>query len=91
MLYIVNYSLNNATRNYQDFIATLNNLGDDRLQIFDRAWLVYQREGNATLLANNLRQQLDPIDRLFVVEITQRDRNGWMNRNVWDWANAHNN
>lgn len=91
MLFIVNYSINSQTRGPQGLVAALNALGDARLQIFGNTWLLHTVRERAVDIQRVLQMQIDPADRVFVAEITHMQRNGWMNRNVWEWANQHDN
>ena len=41
----------------------------------------------AQKIYDTLRPQIDENDLLFIVDITGRNRQGWLSKTVWTWLN----
>ena len=44
-------------------------------------------KGLAQNVYNSLRPQIDENDLLFIVDITDRNCQGWLSKTVWTWLN----
>lgn len=91
MLLSICVESNNRLRDYSTLEPAIAGLGEAR-QVVRWTWLLHPRVPDMTAVVATVRQHIDnDIDRLFVAEITGRRLDGWLRRDLWDWANDNNN
>ena len=52
-------------------------------------WLISTVKGLQEVSAE-LKKHLDDNDNLLVVDVTGRNRAGWLTKRAWDWMSSHN-
>jgi hypothetical protein len=60
------------------------NLALDWIKYSETSWLVYSTSDVATWMTR-LKPLAEPDGRLFICELNVKNRNGWMNKNFWEW------
>lgn len=72
-------------QSYADLYEAIKSVGDSR-HIVESVWLVKVDDPkNARDLYQAIRPHIVDTERLFIVEITGQDRQGWMGRSMWTW------
>ena len=89
MLCLISYDLKIIGQDYSSLYSAINRLGEC-CHILDSTWVV-KTNFNVNEVSSYLRQAIDENDRLFVVDISERDRRGWLVQEMWDWMNQHDN
>lgn len=87
MLYMITYDLYRPQQDYAGLFAAIQAEGA-ALRCLQSVWLL-QTNTDINLLQTRLMTHIAANDRVILVDITQRPRNGWMNRNVWTWMQQH--
>lgn len=85
-VYSVSYDLNKAGQNYKDLIAEIKSF-NGYCKVMDSYWFVCSN-GNASAISERLKKHMDNNDSLLVIE-TSTNRQGWLNKDIWDWLKQH--
>lgn len=83
-IFLITYDLKRLGQNYTELYDTLKSLGDWSHPL-ESVWAVKVENSSAGEIYRAVRPKLDDGDRLFVVEITGADRNGWLPKSFWTW------
>lgn len=83
MLYMITYDLYRPQQNYAGLFAAIQAEGP-ALRCLQSVWLL-RTNVDINMLQTRLMPNIDGNDRILIVDITHRPRNGWMNRNIWTW------
>ena len=85
MVLIVNYALNNRSRNYTPLFEAIKNNSVQWWHYLESTWVV-----NTNLSANDfafrLLSHIETTDHLLVARLT-REHQGWLPKEAWDWLN----
>ena len=87
MLYLITYDLYRPQQDYTRLFSVIQSQGV-ALRCLQSVWLLQTNTDVDTIQAS-LQGAIDQTDRILVVDITQKRRNGWMNRNIWEWMTQH--
>ncbi len=60
------------------------NLALDWFKYDKNNWIVYSTSSMEKLMTR-YKPLVEPSGSLFICEINIKNRNGWMNKNFWDW------
>ena len=90
MLYLITYDLKNPGKNYNELYDAIKQLGRAWWHYMDSVWLV-QTQLSVDDCNNSLRPFIDNNDFIFVVDITNQARQGWLPEKAWNWIREHNN
>ena len=90
MLYLITYDLKNPGKNYNELYDGIKQLGRAWWHYMDSVWLI-QTQLSVDDCNNNLRPFMDNNDYIFVVDITNQARQGWLPEKAWNWIREHNN
>ena len=83
MLYLIAYDLKTPARDYAALYQTIKSF-ETWWHYLESTWIV-KTARNLDDVVELLHKQIDSNDRLFVVDISQSKRNGWLPRKAWDW------
>lgn len=86
--FLITYDLKKPGQSYSELYEAIKNIGDWQHPL-ESTWIV-RVTGNFTFAQNiyeKLRPKIDENDLLFIVEITDQDRQGWLSKTVWTWFN----
>lgn len=83
--YIISYDLKVPGRDYTSLYDAIKSYNDWRHPL-ESTWLLYTTE-NADQISSKLRASgnMDNSDLLFVCELNIKDRQGWLDKEVWNW------
>lgn len=87
MLYIISYDLKLPGRDYTAVYETIKGLGP-WCHYLDSTWVV-QSNLSIKQVVDRIKENMDNNDYLFVVDITHKDRNGWLPSDAWKWLREH--
>ena len=85
-VYSVSYDLNKEGQNYKDLIAEIKSF-NGYCKVRDLYWFVCST-GNASTVSERLKKHMDNNDSLLVME-TSTNRQGWLNKDIWEWLKQH--
>lgn len=85
---LITYDLNNPGQKYEQLHEKIKAYGT-WAKLMESAWIVSGPSLSAQKVYDNLGRVLDRSDRVFVVDITGEDRQGWLNQATWDWIRKH--
>ena len=83
--FLVTYDLKRPGQNYSDLYDAIKSEGDWQHPL-ESIWAVKTGTSvSARTLYKRLRSYIDEKDSLFIVEITDQDRQGWLDKPFWTW------
>ena len=83
--FLVTYDLKIPGQNYSDLYDAIKSEGDWQHPL-ESIWAVKTGISvSAGTLYERLRPLIDENDSLFIVEITDQDRQGWLAKSFWTW------
>jgi hypothetical protein len=83
MILHISYDLRKPGRNYNDLYDTIKSAPSWE-HAMDSLWFIKTNE-SVDVWSDRLRQVMDQNDWLFVVDITGKNRHGWMKKSIWKW------
>lgn len=91
-VFLVTWNLNNERSNYSqarkvfiDHLERYTNVKDAGLESV--RWI--SSTNTAGQVYEDLASKLDRNDRVFVTQVAPGTHQGWLDKAVWDWINAH--
>lgn len=86
--FLITYDLNAPGKNYSELYEAIKNLGSWQHPL-ESAWVIQTSQVyDANAIYGRLRPQIDDTDLLFIVEITEMERQGWMPKSFWEWMKS---
>lgn len=83
--FLITYDLKRPGQNYSDLYDAIKSEGDWQHPL-ESIWAVKTGISvSAGTLYERLRPLIDENDSLFIVEITDQDRQGWLDKPFWTW------
>ncbi len=89
-IFLVTYDLKRPEQNYSDLYDAIKSEGDWQHPL-ESMWTL--KTGDSVLantIYEHLRPCIDENDSLFIVEITDKDRQGWLAESFWEWLKESN-
>lgn len=83
MIYIITYDLKTEDKDYATLFDGIKSLGDN-FHVLGSTWLL-SSDLPVNNLAEQIRRHMDEKDNLFVVNITGKERQGWLPKTAWQW------
>lgn len=86
--FLITYDLKKPGQNYNELYDAIKSCGEWQHPL-ESTWVV--KMGSlitANDLYNHLRPKIDDGDFLFIVDITNQDRQGWMVKSFWEWIKS---
>jgi hypothetical protein len=87
--YVISYDLKIPGRDYTSLYDAIKSYNEWQHPL-ESTWIVFSsdtaNEISAKLRANG---NMDNSDLLFVCALDIRDRQGWLDKSVWDWIKIH--
>lgn len=88
MLYMISYDLRTPGRDYSSLHESIKSFGV-WWHYLESTWIVKTSQ-SVLQVSELLRQRLDVNDSLIVVDITGKERDGWLPQKAWDWIRENN-
>ena len=89
-IFLVTYDLKRPGQNYSDLYDAIKSEGDWQHPLESMWTLKTDNSVLARTLYKRLRPYIDEKDNLFIVEITDQDRQGWLAKSFWTWLKENN-
>ena len=86
--YLVTYDLLTANKDYKALYEQIKSY-EFWWHHMESIWLISTIRRLEEVSAA-LKKHLDDNDNLLVVDVTGRNRAGWLTRKAWDWMTVHN-
>lgn len=83
MIFLITYDLNAPGKDYNPLYDKIKSLGDN-FHPLESTWFLESHD-TAHKISESLRTVMDENDSLFVVEITNMPRQGWLPKTAWEW------
>lgn len=83
MIHLISYDLNKKGQNYDALYEQIKT-ASDYCHMMESVWLI-STSYNVEYWSDKLRKVMDNNDLLFVVDITEQKRNGWLRGDVLRW------
>jgi hypothetical protein len=89
MIYLITYDLNTEGKDYNALYDKIKSLGEC-FHPLESVWFLQPfHYSDVNTVTEQLRTTMDSNDNIFVVEITDKSRQGWLPKTAWDWLKAH--
>lgn len=88
MIILITYDLKQPDRNYEALYESIKRCGDTWWHYLDSIWLV-KTELAPSQCFDRIRPNIDDNDSLFIVEITGKQRQGWLPKDAWEWIKSN--
>ncbi len=89
MLYMISYDLKSPGRDYTTLYEAIKSFGV-WWHYLGSTWIIKTSQ-SVSQVSELIRQRLDTNDYLIVVDITGKERDGWLPQKAWDWIRDNNN
>lgn len=84
-IFLITYDLKKPGQNYNEFYETIKGCGEWQHPL-ESTWVVKVGSNySSNDIYNQLRPRIDDGDLMFVVDITDQDRQGWLAKTFWEW------
>lgn len=87
MIYLITYDLNKDGQDYTALYDKIKSLGQC-FHPLESVWFLKSTE-NVNAVTEQLRASMDNNDHIFVVEISNQKRQGWLPKTAWEWLKEH--
>lgn len=88
-LYLITYDLNAEGKDYTGLYQKIKEIAPQAwVHPMESIWCIKVPDTDfpqANFIFDKLKPFIDSNDNLFVVEITGKDRQGWMSKSFWSW------
>ena len=88
MIYLISYDLiKSAERDYTPVYEAIKSIGH-WWHYLESSWIV-DTDRDVNYVVDTIHAEMRQGDRLFVVQIDNQSRNGWLPKDAWDWIRTH--
>jgi hypothetical protein len=88
MVYLITYDLNTEGKDYNALYDKIKSLGQC-FHPLESVWFLQSAYYDVNTISEQLRTTMDNNDHIFVVEITNKPRQGWLPKTAWEWLRTH--
>jgi len=85
MVLIINFALKNQSKNYSPFFEAIKSCGA-WWHFLDSTWIV-STQYSADKVSNHLQQFIDTSTDYLLVARLQKEYEGWLPQDAWNWLN----
>ena len=86
--YIITYDLKVPGRDYASLYSAIKNAAEWQHPL-ESVWILYTYK-TADQLFEEIHPTMDNSDLLFISEISNDNRQGWMAKSCWEWMKSKN-
>ena len=86
--YLISYDLLTANKDYAPLYAAIKTF-DASWHHLESVWIVLTSK-SLIEVSNIVKENMDDKDSLLVVDITGKNRRGWLTKRAWDWLDRNN-
>lgn len=90
MLLLITYDLRSSDKDYTALYEGIKRNCNKWWHYMESVWIV-KTENTPDSIVDFLKDKIDKDDRLFVVNISQQKRQGWLPSKAWEWIKANDN
>ena len=83
MILLVSYDLKVPGRDYTKLYETLKT-ASGWWHHLESTWILSTSD-SVQVWHSRIKRAMDPNDSFLIVDITKRERNGWLPQKAWDW------
>lgn len=83
--FIITYDIR-IINSYSNFYDEIKNIGEWQ-HIMESSWIVKTCNHSADSIYKLLKPHILDEDTLFIVDITNKERSGWLHKSMWNWLN----
>lgn len=84
MILLISYDLKQPDRDYSQLYETIKNAGISWWHYLESIWII---NTNLSIqeCSNLLHNNIDTNDFLFIVDISEKEHQGWLPSKAWEW------
>lgn len=84
-IFLITYDLKKPGQNYNELYDAIKGCGEWQHPL-ESTWVIkVGSQFSSNDIYNHLRPKIDEGDLMFVVDITNQDRQGWLAKTFWEW------
>jgi len=83
MIYLITYDLSEKDGDYNDLYEKIKSLGE-YVHPLESTWFI-KSDKDVNAIFDVLKSDMEGRGRIFIVDITDQERQGWMPKMAWDW------
>lgn len=83
MILLISYKLKSSTKDYSSLYNKIKT-ATSWWHYIDSIWIIKTNDSLNDWNAR-LHNEMAPDDFLFIVDITNQSRNGWLTKDAWEW------
>ncbi len=86
MVYLITYDLKTPDGDYNSLYEEIKSIGanENNCHPLESTWLI-ESDLSVEEIYTRIKSKLNEKDLIFVVNITQQKRQGWMPKIAWEW------
>lgn len=85
MIYLITYDLNTEGKDYNALYDRIKSLGQ-WFHPLESVWFLHPSSNiDVNAITEQLRTTMQNNEHIFVVEITNQSRQGWLPKTAWEW------
>ena len=88
MLVLITYDLKQPDRDYASLYESIKQCGNVWWHYLDSVWII-RTDLSPAQCFDRVHPNMDNNDYLFIVDITQRSRQGWLPTDAWEWIKTN--
>lgn len=88
MLVLITYDLKQPDRDYATLYESIKQCGSVWWHYLDSVWII-RTDLSPAQCFERVHPNMDNNDYLFIVDITQRSRQGWLPTDAWEWIKTN--
>lgn len=86
-IYLITYDLRVPGKDNTGLYEAIKGIGTQWYHPLESVWIVKSPLENADDIYRGICDAIDSSDRLFVVEINNDNKQGWLAKQFWEWLN----
>lgn len=85
--FLITYDLNAVGKDYSGLYQLIKDIAPNAwIHPLESVWCIkLSNEWNSSEIYTRLKPAIDTNDNLFIIEMTDQDRQGWMPKSFWTW------
>jgi len=84
MIFLITYDLREPGRDYTSLYDAIKEIGDYNHPL-ESVWLIANDSMDVAKITTYLKNYMDKSDLIFVIDITESNRQGWLPKSSWEW------
>ena len=85
--YLISYDLRTPGKDYTSLYAAIKQISPQWQHPLESTWFIYTSLSSGEIY-NRLYIHMDRSDRIVIIKVDEKDKQGWLSKTFWDWINT---